>query len=119
MKRNRPHPVTLIVCLLGISALFAGCETFAHRKPAINERRVEVIRTNNKPPGNIQELGVVSEEGTGDAQGEIEKQFLKTARQKGADALIFEPVVKIGEDVGLFASADTFLYKATMVSYGK
>lgn len=122
MKRNRPHPVVLIVCLLGISALFAGCETFAHREHrngAANLKRVEVFRTNTKPLGEVRELGVVSEEGTMERKGEIEAAFVRKARAVGADALIFEPIVRVGEHVSLFASADNYQFKATMVSYAK
>ncbi len=122
MRRKRPHPVALIVCLLGISALFAGCETFAHfdqRKPAVEAKRIEVFHTNTKPSGKVHDLGVVTDEGTLGEQGEIEAKFVRKARQAGADALIYEPVVKIGEEVKFFAMADTYLYKATMVSYQK
>lgn len=121
MKRNRPHPVALIVCLLGISALFAGCETFAHREQrnASELKRVEVFRTNTKPASKVQELGVVSEEGTLANQREIESAFVRKARAAGADALIFEPMIRVGQEVSLFASADSYLFKATMVSYAK
>ena len=122
MKRNRPHPVGLIVCLLGISALFAGCETFGRfesRKAAVDMKRVEVFRTNTKPAGKVQDIGAVSEEGTLAKQREIEARFVRKARESGADALIFEPVVKVGQEVSLFASADSYLFKATMVTYAR
>ena len=121
MKRNRPHPVGLIVCLLGISALFAGCETFGRfeSRKAADMKRVEVFRTNTKPAGKVNELGAVSEEGTMDKQKEIEARFVRKARESGADALIFEPVVKVGQEVSLFASADSYLFKATMVTYAR
>ena len=121
MKRNRPHPVVLIVCLLGISALFAGCETVARdqRASAKNARRIEVFRTNTKPAGKVQELGAVTEEGALTKQIEIEARFMAKARHVGADALIFEPVVRVGEENTLFASADTYLFKATMVTYAR
>jgi hypothetical protein len=122
MKRNRPHPVALIVCLLGISALFAGCETFAHRdrrSPEKEAKRIEVFRTNTKPSGSVREIGMVSEEGRQDQQGEIEARFMRKARQVGADALLFEPIIKVGEEVKFFATSDTYSYKATMVAYEK
>jgi hypothetical protein len=123
MSRNRPHPVGLIVLLLGISALFAGCETFARherRAPATNLKRIEVFRTNTKPPSQIQEMGDVSDEGTLKEQAEIEARFVSKARRAGADALIYDPIVKIGEEVKLFsATEDKYSFKATMVSYRK
>jgi hypothetical protein len=122
MRRNRPHPVALIVCLLGISALFAGCETFARherRAPAANEKRIEVFRTNTKPPSNIQELGFVSEEGTLKEQPLIEARFVVKARRAGADALIYDPIEKVGEEVRLFSAEDKYSFKATMVAYQK
>lgn len=119
MKRNRPHPVGLIVCLLGISALFAGCETFAHREQRVpaNEKRVEVFHTNSKPPGGVRELGVVSEEGRLNQQNEIEARFIRKARKAGADAVVFEPLIKVGQEVKFFETSDTYSYKATMVAY--
>lgn len=121
MRRNRPHPVALIVCLLGISALFAGCETFARheRRPATNEKRIEVFRTNTKPPSNVQELGSVVEEGTLKEQALIEARFVVKARRAGADALIYDPIEKVGEEVRLFSAEDKYSFKATMVAYQK
>jgi hypothetical protein len=107
---------------LGISALFAGCETFAHfehRTPATDLKRVEIFRTNTKPPTNIHELGVLTEEGTLHEQGEIEAGFLRKARGSGADALLFDPIFKTGEDITWFSMADKYLFKATMVAYDK
>src|SRR5262245_59779193 len=105
MRRKRPHPVALIVCLLGISALSAGCETFARheRQPATDLKRIEVFRTNTKPPINIRELGAVTDEGTLKEQGEIEARFITKARRAGADALIYDPIEKVGEEVHLFS----------------
>jgi hypothetical protein len=121
MRRKRPHPVALIVCLLGISALFAGCETFARherrRAPATDLKNVEVIRTNTKPPTNVKELGSVSEEGTLKEQPIIEARFVAKARRAGADALIYDPVEKVGEEVRLFSAEDKYSFKATMVAY--
>jgi hypothetical protein len=121
MRRKRPHPVALIVCLLGISALFAGCETFArherHRAPATDLKNVEVFRTNTKPPANVKELGSVSEEGTLKEQPIIEARFVAKARRAGADALIYDPVEKVGEEVRLFSAEDKYSFKATMVAY--
>lgn len=123
MSRKRPHPVGLIVLLLGISALFAGCETFARherRAPASNLKQIGVFRTNTKPPAQIKEMGDVSDEGTLKEQAEIEAQFISKARRAGADALIYEPVVKIGEETKLFsATEDKYSFKATMVAYQK
>jgi hypothetical protein len=122
MRRKRPHPVALIVCLLGISALFAGCETFARherRAPAKDLKVVEVIRTNTKPPSNIHELGALTEEGTLKQQLEIEAQFVAKARRAGADALIYDPIEKVGEEVHLFSAEDKYSFKATMVAYQK
>src|ERR1051325_10534871 len=116
MRRKRPHPVALIVCLLGISALFAGCETFARheRHPARDLKRIEVFRTNTKPPSNIQELGAVTDEGTLKQQAEIEASFVAKARRAGADALIYDPIEKIGEEAHLFAAGeDKYSFKAT------
>jgi hypothetical protein len=106
---------------LGISALFAGCETFAHfeRRPANDLKRVEIFRTNTPPPANIHELGVLTEEGTLQKQGEIEAGFVRKARSSGADALLFDPIYKDGEEVSLFSMADKYLFKATMVAYDK
>ena len=121
MSRKRPHPVALIVCLLGISALFAGCETFArfeHRVPA-NEKKIEVFRTNTKPPAHIRELGVVTEEGALNQEGEIEQHFISKARRAGADALVFDPMVKVGEEFKFFNVTDMYMFKATMVAYVK
>jgi len=109
----------VIVCLLGISALFAGCETFAHfehRGPG-DLKRVEIFPTNAKPPAHIHELGVLSEEGTLRQKGEIEARFVRNARRSGADALLFDPMFKTGEEVSLFSMADKYLFKATMVAY--
>ena len=121
MRRKRPHPVALIVCLLGISALFAGCETFARherrRAPATDLKNVEVFRTNTKPPANVHELGSVSEEGTLKEQPIIEARFVAKARRAGADALIYDPVEKVGEEVRLFSAEDKYSFKATMVAY--
>jgi hypothetical protein len=106
---------------LGISALFAGCETFAHREkrePTKEVKRVEVFHTNSKPPGKVRDLAVVTEEGKIEDEAEIEARFVKKARFAGADALIFDPITKVGEAVSLFsAPADLYLYKATIVAY--
>jgi hypothetical protein len=107
---------------LGISALFAGCETFAHfehRAPTNDLKRVEIFRTNTQPPTNIHELGVITEEGTLQKRGEIEAGFLRKARSSGADALLFDPIFKTGEEVSLFSMADKYQFKATMVAYDK
>src|SRR3954470_4989694 len=120
MRRKRPHPVALIVCLLGISALFAGCETFARherRTPATNLKSIEVFRTNTKPPANIQDLGAVTDEGTLKEQPIIEARFAAKARRAGADALIYDPIEKVGEEVHLFSAEDKYSFKATMVAY--
>ena len=122
MRRKRPHPVALIVCLLGISALFAGCETFARherRAPGKDLKTVEIIRTNTKPPSNVQELGALTEEGTLKEQSQIEAQFAAKARRAGADALIYDPIEKVGEEVHLFSAEDKYSFKATMVAYQK
>jgi hypothetical protein len=122
MGQKRPHPVPLIVCLLGISALFAGCEAFAHfehRAPATaaDLKRIEVFRTNTKPSGKVREIGMVAEEGTLAQQNEIEARFIRKARKAGADALIFEPTMRVGQEVKFFATADTYSFRATLVSY--
>ena len=121
MRRKRPHPVALIVCLLGISALFAGCETFARherRTPAKDSlKSIEVFRTNTRPPANIQELGSVTEEGTLKEQPIIEARFVSKARRAGADALIYDPIEKVGEEAHLFSAEDKYSFKATMVAY--
>jgi hypothetical protein len=112
--------VLLIVCLLGISALFAGAETFSryeHRAPAANLKRIEVFHTNTKPTGKVREIGAVAEEGTLQEQAKIEAAFIRKARAAGADALIFEPTTKVGQEVKFFATADMYSFRAVMVSY--
>ena len=47
----------------------------------------------------------------------IEARFVSKARRAGADALIYDPIEKVGEEAHLFSAEDKYSFKATMVAY--
>jgi hypothetical protein len=58
MRPERPHPLLLIVFLLGISALITGCETFALHQTA--PKPLSPVRSKITPVGKSHDLIVLS-----------------------------------------------------------
>jgi hypothetical protein len=100
-----PFPLLLLAALL-----LHGCASAPRQ-------RVELFRDGETPSRPFREISLFTDDGTLAEQGEIEQKMIKAARRAGADALIFEKLVRTGEELRGFGLATTYLYKARAVIY--
>lgn len=80
--------------------------------------RIE-FRDGEKPSRPYRKLALLTDDGALGEQGEIEQKFVKEARKMGANALIYAPLMRTGEELVGFAMVHTYLFKAQAVVYSE
>ena len=101
---------SLLLAWTVLVLLLPGCAAPA-RQP------VEIYRDGEKPDRAFREISLFTDDGTLAEQGEIEQKMLKWARKAGADAIIFDKLIRTGEEIRGFGLATTYLYKGRAVVY--
>ena len=100
-----------ILCLIGTFFL-SSCST-----TAIRSTEVEVFRDGAKPDRPFNEIGILTDDGGLGEQGEIEDRMIRKAKKRGADALIFDQVVKAAGELQGFKVVERYIYKGHMVTF--
>jgi len=109
---------------IALSVILVGCATSENQVSYDTEKRaaskqLDIFRDGAKPDRKYREIGMLGDEGRRGEQAGIEAKILKKARAMGANAVIFLPLEKTGEEVNLgsLGLAETFAYKALAVAY--
>lgn len=120
MNRKSTRAVSMVIFLaLGIA--LTGCQGVSRydsmSRPTTTQ--LDIFRDGAKPTKAYKEIGMITDDGKLSEQLGIEAKFMKKAKAMGGNAVIFYPLVKTGTEMQPFfiGSADTYLYKATVVVY--
>ena len=102
--------LTLVAALMG-----SGCD--ATIGPVRGGKSVALFRDGKEPATPVEEIRLLTDEGSLGEQGAIEEKMIRQARRFGADALIFEEPTRVGEEFTGLGLTDTYLFRARAVIY--
>lgn len=94
-----------------------GCTTAEPQASAT--KQIEIFLDGKEPAQPYKVIGSLTDDSRLEEHPAIEAKKVKKARQMGGDALVFEPKVETGIDVGPFAwgAKKSYLYKAKVIKY--
>ena len=106
-----------LILVLASFLLFQGCAT-NERSPLAGQRvhwygsekgrHPEIFRDPDRPSRRWREVGLITNKGALERQGEIEEQMRAEAKKRGADGVIFSAPEKVGQE---------FIFRARAFSY--
>ena len=79
--------------------------------------QVDVFREGQKPSSAYKEIALLTDEGGLIEQGDIEGKMIKKAKGMGANAIIFQPLVKSGGELKGFSWVENYVYKGSLLVY--
>ena len=103
-----------------ILTLLVGCASSDAQFDSVKRKRadqVDVFRNGQKPTRTFREISLLTDDGGLGEEGKIEAKMIKKAKRLGANAIIFQPIVKSGGELKGFSWVETYLYKAAVVVY--
>ncbi len=103
-----------------ISALLRKCRKTQNPRcvaPSRQEERIDVYRETEKPNGAFKEIALLTANGRPFEHHDIETDFIRKAREMGADAVLLLPAVKKIEAPSGWSVFDTVRYLASVIVY--
>ena len=85
--------------------------------PSQQEDRIDVYNETEKPNGAFKEIALLTANGHPFEHHDIEMDFIRRARELGADAVLFLPAVKKIEAPSGWQIFDTFRFLASVIVY--
>jgi hypothetical protein len=101
-------------------AVFLGCGTpkvayDSTKRPPTTE--IDIFRDGQKPTKAYKEIGMVTDDGKIVEQPNIGSKFIKKAKSMGGNAIIMYAPTRCGQELSGFGLVDTYLYKASVLTY--